>query len=82
LELILWSGDHQEGPNEPAVASVDALGAWLGIRLAAGDTSNNFHWLINQPEREAYLDKSWIAHGVIGLHLTMQGWVRYHALKS
>jgi hypothetical protein len=81
-ELILWTGDHQPGPNEIADWTYTALAAWLGTRLTDDGQNSNLHWLIEQDEVRTYLTRSAAGGDTVGFQLTMDGWLRYHALKD
>lgn len=80
--LILWVGDHQPSPNEPAISSYLELSAWLGVQIARERQESNFLWLLGQEKCKDWLVSSAQFISSVGFNLTMNGWSRYQSLKE
>jgi hypothetical protein len=81
-DLILWIGDHQPGPNEPAVGTFLGLSAWVGSRLSKDQQPSNFYWILDQPEINRYVIRSVREFDNVHFNLTMDGWSYYKNLKD
>jgi hypothetical protein len=81
--LILWIGDHQPSPAEPARTSVPEISAWIGAAFKPINLPNDaLTWLLNEKGVDSVV-KSRNSGFLkpLELQLTMAGWQRYEALK-
>ncbi|MDR3414003.1 MAG: hypothetical protein P4L87_24090 [Formivibrio sp.] len=46
--LISWTGDNQQSPNESTTVDIHAISAWIGCAIDRFATPNNFNWLRDQ----------------------------------
>jgi hypothetical protein len=80
-DLVIFVGDHQPSPAEPAELPPDAVSAWIGSAITQSSPNEGLEWLLLQRaskdliEEQGKYEQNWL------LALTMAGWDRYYALK-
>lgn len=80
--LVLWVGDHQSDPVTYASETIQALAAFIGVKLRGKGTDEPaFSWLWKHIEDEGLLESGGVKEHRLSLRLTMRGWSRYEQLR-
>lgn len=78
-DLILWIGQNQLSPIEPARWNLDALSAYAGCALDADRSRSPLTWLLSSIEFQKLCEVSAYENDSL-FKLTMDGWQQYHQL--
>jgi len=80
--LIVFVGDKQHSPSEAAALDGRAVSALIGTYITRPPSISGLVWLTDQPCAKELL-RSWSGNAdSVSFMLTMEGWLRYAALKK
>lgn len=78
---MLWIGDAQPSPAEPAAGLVETICALIGAAILPNGDSSSLGWFVSQPEVQSLLEQRHDQGGLATFRLKMPGWQRYEELK-
>lgn len=82
LELLIRAvGDHQPSAAEAAKISADALSAGIGTTITRQSANAGLGWLLAQSQTKSLVEQRNEDGSSIFLRLSIDGWLRYGALK-